>query len=619
LPQGAVLAAYVPEQVVRQVVRLTDFVALASRYCKLTRKGNRYWALCPFHKEKTPSFTIDPETGLFYCFGCKEGGNIFSFLEKMEGLQFPEALEKLAAAAGVDLGQYRARGGPSRDDVQKMREANELAAAFYRKCLEKGKGGEEALRYIAGRGINSESAERWRLGLAPDGWEHLLNLARSRGYEAALLEKAGLILSRKDVPGYHDRFRNRLMFPIEDRGGGIIGFGARALREGDEPKYLNSPETPLFSKGRCFYGLSKAKEAIRAEKTAVVVEGYTDVIMCHQFGVQNALGVLGTALTEEHGRQLSRLCEKVILVFDGDEAGRKSAMRSIEVLAGEELDVYVARLQAGQDPCEVLLERGADAFRKVLDESQDFLRFRLSVAEADHDLGTVGGRSAAFREVAELALHMKDEAKRDIVVRRVAQELGISGASAWHYIERKWQDRRPSARGQDAESVQPVRSADRAWASEMLGFLLVHGEFLGQAAERVDIALLAGSPESRVLERLLRQFGRGEGSNQRELLNSLGSQDVSIAQEAMVREESVRLRQTTARERFEGLMAYLDGRREREELRSLSPTVNSTIAPKTATKAAGDGAEPDEPSDEQLKAFQQKLEQRDRRKREELR
>ncbi|MHC4789738.1 MAG: DNA primase, partial [Planctomycetota bacterium] len=335
------MAGRVPEHVIQQIIRSVDFVRLASRYCDLKKKGKSYWGLCPFHKEKTPSFSVDPENGLYYCFGCKEGG---------------------------------------KGEMARLREVNELATSFYEKCLEKGRGCQAAQDYLKQRRISADSVQLWRIGYAPEGWDHFLKCALGRSFEPELLVKAGLALERTGAPGHYDRFRNRLMFPIADGAGRTIGFGARALTPEDEPKYLNSPETPLFNKGRCFFGLSQAREAIRSGKSAVVLEGYTDVIMAHQCEVRETIAVLGTALTEEHARTLGRLCERVVLVFDADEAGRKSAMRSVEVLLNEEMEIRVAGLPAGEDPCDYVLAHGGEAFRRLLAESHGFFEFRLAVA-----------------------------------------------------------------------------------------------------------------------------------------------------------------------------------------------------------------------------------------------
>lgn len=585
------MAGRVPEHVIQQIVRSVDFVRLAGRYCDLKKKGKNFWALCPFHKEKTPSFSVDPENGLYHCFGCKEGGNVFTFLQAMEGLSFGEALRKLAAEAGVDLSQYETTSGPSQSEMPRLREINELATSFFQKCLEKAKASGKARDYLAQRGISTDSAETWRLGFAPEGWDHFLKCAVGRGYEPELIARAGLVIARQGAPGYYDRFRNRLMFPISDASGRTIGFGARALDPGDEPKYLNSPETPLFRKGSCSFGLAQAKEAIRSGKTAAVLEGYTDVIMAHQCGVPETVAVLGTALTEDHGRVLSRLCERVILVFDPDQAGQKSAKRSIEVLLNEDLEIRVVSLPEGQDPCDYIVAHGGEEFRKRLEESQGFFEFRLATARAEHDTATVEGRMAALRDVGEVALAVRDEARRDVIVRWIAQELGIRESSAWAYVARNV--RRPAgATAATADQDDGKLSADRSLPRELLGLLLSHPEFVGEAAERLDVELLQDCAEKSLVKDVLSRHGRDETVQAERFLSSLNDAALASAAVSALAEEKAREGKITAvtlRERFEDYVNYLAGR----ELAA------------TTTPPADD--------DEQLKQYIRKLEEKDRK------
>lgn len=584
------MSGRVPEHVVQQIVRSVDFLRLAARYCDLKKKGRNYWGLCPFHEEKTPSFSVDPENGLYYCFGCKEGGNIFTFLEKTEGLSFGEALRKLAAEAGVDLSQYEGESGLSRSEVSALREINELATSFYQKCLEKGRGSKKARDYLARRGFTEASIRAWRLGYAPDGWDNFLKCALGRGYEPAVVAKAGLALERPiegRAPGYYDRFRNRLMFPIEDTTGRPIGFGARALDadargqlsedkdhgQTSEPKYLNSPETPLFSKGRSFFGLAQAKEAIRSGKTAVILEGYTDVIMAHQCGVPETIAVLGSALTEDHARVLGRLCERVILVFDADEAGRKSATHSIEVLLNQDMEIHVADLPAGQDPCDFLLAQGGKAFRERLTASRGFFEFRLAVARSEHETGTIEGKLSAFGDVAELALMVKDNARRDMIVRWLAHELGVREGSAWSYVRRR-DVRRAVGPGQVRQETGPKLSAEDALPGELLGLLLAHPEMIPEAAGRLDCELLPECTERDLLKRVLESDRQVEEWETRRFIGSLGDRELAAAASKAMAEEDARgerIKEATVRERLDGYLDYVERKRAAAN-RAMIPT-----------------------------------------------
>ena len=580
------------EHVIEQILRSVDFLRIVGRHCELTRKGKNYWACCPFHQEKTPSFSVDPEQGLYHCFGCKEGGNVFTFLEKMEGLGYREALNRLAAEAGVDLSRYESEPGPSRDEFARLRGINELACNYYQQCLLKSEAGKRARDYLAGRKINPESVEKWRLGYAPDGWEHLLNLAAKRKLDAEQVCRAGLAVQREGAPGYYDRFRNRLMFPIGDSAGLTIGFGARALNDEDQPEYLNSPETPLFSKGRCFFGLSQARAAIRTGRTAVLLEGYTDVIMAHQEGVEETLAVLGTALTQDHARVLDRLCERVVLVFDADEAGLKSTLHSIEVLLSEDLELLVATLPPGQDPCDFIVASGGEAFRKRIQEARGFFEYRLALARNQYDTASIEGRMAAFRDVMELAVAVRDEAKRDMIVRHSAQELGISENAAWDYVRRNWTQRTAGrAKARQAEPMAKL-SAEQMLPAELLGLLLANPDLIPEAAQKVDVEELKDCAERQVLGRLLRQGALDVAR----FVGSLGEPQMASAAARAMAEEKARADRFTmadARVRFELYLHYLERRQE--------------------AAAASAAPAPDAHDDEALRELERRLKEMDRR------
>jgi len=611
LTEGKLLPGKVPELVIQQVVRASDLVSLIGRHCKLKKRGKKFWGLCPFHKEKTPSFSVDPEQGLYYCFGCKEGGNIFTFLEKVEGLGFSEALELLARDAGIDLSQYRGQEGPSKGQLDRLREVLELAAAYYAKCFEKGGG--EAGQYVKARQITDESAARWRLGYSPDGWDHFLRFASGRGYEAPLLEAAGLVLPRAGAEGHYDRFRNRLMFPVGDRNGRTIAFGARALSSEEQSKYLNSPEGPLFHKGRCFYGFAEAREAIRQGKTAVIVEGYTDVIMAHQFGVTHVMAVLGTALTEDHARTLSRMCERVVLMFDSDEAGQKSAARSTEVLLGEDLDVRVGGLPSGRDPCEFLLEEGAEEFQRRLDESEDFFEFALSRARQAPDTETVTGRSKAFQSLAELALRVPNEARRDMLIRRAAREVGVSEGSAFAYVERAWsQERRPAlARGDEPEGTAGL-SAELSVPSDLLGLLLVNPELQRRACRELDTAGLHDGRDRAALERLLERCRKDGPVQGGQFVHSLADAELVASASRAIAEEQRRQQAISGLgpdERYEGYLEYLTQQERRLRKQELLRTT-AAPTPTTTTEAP---QEPEADEDEMLREYMQRRLEEDRK------
>jgi len=612
------LPGKVPEHIIQQVTRSANLVSIVGRHTKLKQRGKKFWGLCPFHKEKTPSFSVDPDLGLYYCFGCKEGGNVFTFMRKVDGLEFYDALQMLARQAGVDLTQVQGKSGPSRDKVKGLREICELAASFYAKCLQKAKGAELAREYLAGRKFTDDSVDKWQLGYAPDGWEHLIEFAQGRSIELSQLQEAGLAVARSGAEGYYDRFRNRLMFPVSDRQGRVIGFGARALRPEDEPKYLNSPEGPLFTKRDCFYGFNEAREAIREGKCAVIMEGYTDVIMAHQFGVEPVMAVLGTALTENHARALKTLCERVVLVFDADEAGQKSATRSIEVLLAEDMDVRVATLGEGEDPCEFLLAHGADAFRERLEQSEDFFAFRLRRAREAQDADTVSGRTSVFEDLAELALTVQNEARRDMLIRTIAGELGIAERSAWAYIERSW--RRPTGAGAAAEAETPARGReaklhDEGLAIQLLGFLLAHADFQPQAANDLDTAELKDCLQKAALERLLERCRVDGQQSVADFAGGLDEPALASVIAVAVAEEEKRAKavsDVSAAQFYEACRAQFDERKEEKERQSIRGRIATTAAPVTTTTTQAPAGS-DANQDELLRRFAEKHKERDKK------
>ena len=387
-----------------------------------------------------------------------------------------------------------------------------------------------------------------------------------------------------------------MIFPIGDATGRPIAFGARALDPEDEPKYLNSPEGPLFSKGRCFFGLSQAKAALRSADKAVILEGYTDVIMAHQAGVNEAVAVLGTALTEEHARRIGRLCGEVILVFDPDEAGQKSAARSVEVLLNEGLQVRVAQLPSGLDPCDYIVERGGEAFRRELDGSLDFFEFRLKVARESHDISTVQGRAAAFEEVADFAVALRDPVRREMVVRQVADELRVRPQAVWRRLEQK-AGRRWREPGEPARTEPEKLVADKSIPGELLGLTLAYPELCAEAVDGIDPSVLVEGPEKDLLIKALGEFKEKGSMAPKDFVNSLTDPELAGAASRAMAEEQRRqqiksIRERTAQERLQGYLEYL-----RQKELSLSAAQSP----------------PEELGDEALKELERKLIEKDKR------
>lgn len=347
-----------------------DIVELVSEYVRLERAGRNFKALCPFHTERTPSFHVSPALNRFHCFGCGASGDVFSFLMRIEGLSFPEALRRLAERAGIEL-REEPQAPEATDERERLRKLLYASNFFYRQCLQRTP---SAQHYLQERGLSQETVERFELGYAPDGWDHLVRFLQRHQFSMEDAQRAGLVEAGRN--GYYDRFRNRILFPIHDSSGRVIAFGGRVIDDG-EPKYLNSPETPLFEKRRVLYGWHLARGAILRERTALLVEGYLDLIMLHQYGFAHAVATLGTAFTEEHAHRLRRLVERVYLLFDSDPAGVRASLSAGEILVREGIPAFVVALPEGDDPDSLLRREGADALRSLLARATPLALFGL--------------------------------------------------------------------------------------------------------------------------------------------------------------------------------------------------------------------------------------------------
>ena len=417
----------------RLVLEATDIVRLIGETVKLKRAGRRYVGLCPFHNEKSPSFSVDPDKRFFYCFGCKKGGNAIDFVIERDRSDFKDALQTLADWAGVELPKTR-RNPELADKRQRLLDAHSAAGDVYRKLLRDPVVGKAALDYLHGRGFDDETIKRFGLGFAPDAWDTLARHDLLKKFPAPLLEEGGLLKprDRDKGGGYYDTFRARVIFPIRDEQGRPIAFGGRVLPGGDSPaKYLNSPETPLFAKGRVLYGLDLAKKRIVETRTAIVFEGYADATMAHQFGVTNAVAVLGTALTPDHAQTLRRLADKIVLLFDADAAGGMAAMRSVELFLREPVEIAVADLPDGLDPDEFLQRHGVEAFNERVERAPDALEYRWRQLQRQFkaDASVTGRQKAIEAYLASLAeargAGPVDPMRWGAVVARVGKLLGM--------------------------------------------------------------------------------------------------------------------------------------------------------------------------------------------------
>lgn len=441
----------------RQIRDAIDIVDLIGSYMTLRRAGSAFKGLCPFHEEKTPSFTVTPARQTFKCYGCGAGGDVFSFVQLKENIGFAEAFRLLAERAGINLEPQRSAGdsGPGKQDLAKV---NQWAQRFFRQNFAGGQG-IVARTYAEKRGLSAESIEKFGLGFAFDSYDGLLGKAQTSGITLPLLEAAGLI-KRSERGGHYDTFRNRLMFPIIDATGRIIGFGGRTL--GDDPaKYLNSPATALFDKSVSLFGVNLARQAIATAGRAIVVEGYTDCMMAHQFGFTETVATLGTAMTEAHAANLRRYTDRVVLLFDSDAAGQRAADRAISVTLTSGLDVLLAKVPEGKDPCDYLLLAGRSGLENVLNQGLSALEFKWNLVAREFEASATGpGRRRAVEQylqqlAAWLGRGVIDPIQKGLLVNELSKILTLPAEDLHRQLEHLAQ-RSESRHGE----AQPSRSAE---------------------------------------------------------------------------------------------------------------------------------------------------------------
>ena len=412
----------ISEDTIRHVAAANDVVDVIGSYIQLRRAGANFKGLCPFHNEKTPSFTVNPSRQSFKCFGCGAGGGVFRFVMDYEKVDYPTAVRKLAARANIPIADETEGDANRRGERDRLLALHRDAAAWFHENLMRQKFAAHAREYLKGRGIGSEIAVRWQLGYAPDSWDAATVVLRERGYTGEEVEKSGLVIA-KDSGGSYDRFRNRVMFPISNDYGEVIGFSGRTL--GDDPaKYVNSPETAIFIKGRVLFGLEKTKRAILDANEAIVCEGQLDLISAFEAGVKNITAPQGTAFTQQQARLLRHCAESVVLCFDSDVAGRKAVERSLPALLGAGLSVRVARVPAGEDPDSLVRNHGAAALQAVVAEAGDY--FDAVVGEELQPGASAQRRAALARKVAGFVKLIEDPALREAVSVRLRARLELT-------------------------------------------------------------------------------------------------------------------------------------------------------------------------------------------------
>lgn len=440
---------FFPDEIIEEVRLANDIVSIISEYVVLKKKGRNYTGLCPFHQEKTPSFMVSPDKQIFHCFGCGVGGNVLSFIMKLENSTFPEAMRMLADKAGISLPEkeepYKDKKILIRD---KAHEINKLATDYYHHILTNEESGQAALDYLLQRGTSREVIDRFKLGYAPSSWDGLLNYLGQNGYAAEEISRFGLAMAKERNNGYYDRFRNRVMYPIMEIGGKVVGFGGRVIDD-SLPKYLNSPETEVFNKSRLLFGLNLGTGAIRSADQVIIMEGYMDVISAHQFGIKNTVASLGTALTREQGKLLMRYTHNVVIAYDADQAGVMATIRGLEILQELGCQVKVLSIPEGKDPDEFLKKQGQDAFQNLVKKAQSLIEYKVIKAMEKIDISKVEGKLAVVGELINNLKNIEIAMQREDAICLIADKLHMSPQDIRSEYEKSMQNGRKKLLNRD--------------------------------------------------------------------------------------------------------------------------------------------------------------------------
>lgn len=424
---SAPMAGRIPQHFIDELLDRLDIVEVIDRRVKLKKSGRNYMACCPFHDEKTPSFSVNQEKQFYHCFGCGAGGNIISFLMDYERLDFPRCVESLADMAGLEVPREASVFEEEPVNKRNIYTLLEKAANYYQQQLRQHPQKQQAINYLRGRGLSGDIAKRFGMGYAPPGWDLLLQELGTTEDDRQLLIDGGMLVEKPEENKCYDRFRDRIMFPIHDNRGRVIAFGGRVLGD-DKPKYLNSPETPVFHKGRELYGLYQAKKTNRQLRQLLVVEGYMDVVALAQFGINNAVATLGTATSSDHLKRIFRICPEVVFCFDGDEAGRKAANRALEATLPTMEDGRQAKflfLPQGEDPDSLVRKIGCDDFQRLIDQAAPLESYLFEHLEADIDTNSLEGKARLSKVAAPLLGMLPEGVYKTLMLKNLAERSGL--------------------------------------------------------------------------------------------------------------------------------------------------------------------------------------------------
>ena len=518
------------DELIEEIRINNDIVDVVSEYVKLEKKGKNYFGLCPFHREKTPSFSVEPTKQIFYCFSCSKGGGVFQFISLIEKLDFIESVRLLADRAKIQLPE-----GDDEEQIEKARQKHEImevnlqAARFFYEVLNSPQG-EAARNYLIKRGLSENTVRKFGLGYAPEEWNGLLKYLLSKGFSEPVALKSGLALKGKNG-GFYDRFRERIMFPIFDIRGNVIAFGGRVM-DNSMPKYMNSPETMVYSKGKHLYALNFAKNS--GEKRLIVVEGYMDVISLHQSGIINTVASLGTAMTDSQGRILKKYAEEVVISYDADTAGQAATIRGLDLLNGIGCNVKVLTVPDGKDPDEYVRKNGPDGFVKLADKALSLIEYKIKILRKEIDTSETEGKINFLNKVAVILSRLDNSVEREMYIKKFADEYEISEEAMYSEVLKMLRPRGNTVIKPAGNHDTPVRSivdsksvGDKKLIHEerfILSLLCVDNSTYKKIKDKLNVNAFSDEENKRIANIILERLGNNKGIVPAELLSITGKE-----------------------------------------------------------------------------------------------
>lgn len=500
------MAGLIPKDIVERITNESDIVAIISEFVNLKKGGKDYKGLCPFHQEKTPSFYVVPGKGFYHCFGCSRGGNVINFIMEHERFDYPGALRYLAAKAGITIPET----ADLKSDGDRLYNALSLAAGYFERSLWD-KSSETAIKYLKSRKIEKSIAQMFGIGFAPPGWDGLIKAASSKGIKPSDLERAGLAIKKE---GYYDRFRNRLMIPIRTIAGRVVGFGGRVLPGDDSPKYINSPETEVYKKGRILYGLDISKNDVRVKNEAVVVEGYFDLITLNQSGIKNTVAASGTGFTVEQAALLARFCERVVLLYDSDSAGIKAAFRACGILYNSGLEPRLVKLPKGFDPDSFVKDRGAGELSKLVTGAVDIIDFIEQSIEGRFSDQTLSRQKRIIGVLTELTAPVEDRLTMELLSKKMFERLDIDLKTLGIISD--------AGRAIMSDSREQLSSGRDRFERKFLALLMAHPELIPRSEGTVEESLFVESRYGKIFAAMVGTCADGRELDVSDLSEKIG-------------------------------------------------------------------------------------------------